>query len=124
MTSFRKGQIYVTVVRDPERRCVIGVENGRDTDAVVRFSYEFESKGGESCRISHISMDMSKAYKAGCAECFPYAKTVYDKFHVKKLMLDGMDEVRKEEQGKKSRNWKWMGRKLLMIPHSRMSKDQ
>ena len=123
-TSFRKGQSYVTVIGDPERRCIIGVENGRNADAVVRFSYEFESKGGESCRISHISMDMSKPYKAGCAECFPYAKTVYDKFHVKKLMLDGMDEVRKEEQGKKSRNWKWMGRKLLMIPQSRMTKDQ
>lgn len=123
-TSFRKGQSYVTVIGDPERRCIIGVENGRNADAVVRFSYEFESKGGESCRISHISMDMSKPYKAGCAECFPYAKTVYDKFHVKKLMLDGMDEVRKEEQGKKSRNWKWMGRKLLMIPQSRMTEDQ
>ena len=37
-------------------------------------------------------------------------------------MLEGMDEVRKEEQGRKSR--KWMGRKLLMIPQSRMTKDQ
>ena len=123
-TSFKKGHSYVTVVGDPVRRCVIGVENGRDMDAVVRFSYDFESKGGECDKVSSVSMDMSKTYKAGCTECFPNAKTVYDKFHVKKLILDGMEEVRREEQGKKSRYKRWMGRKLLMIPEKRMTKEQ
>ena len=44
---------------------VIGVENGKDAEAIADFHMDFELKGGESSRISHISMDMSKAYKAG-----------------------------------------------------------
>ena len=49
--------------------------------------------------------------------------TVIDKFHVKKLMLDAMDKVRREEQGKEWKQRK-MGRKLLMIPETRMNEQQ
>jgi hypothetical protein len=30
----------------------------------------------------------------------PISKTVYDKIHFKKLLLDGMDEIIQEEQGR------------------------
>ena len=41
---------------------------------------------------------MSRAYRCGVAECFPYAKLTADKFYVKKLVLEAMDKVRKAEQ--------------------------
>lgn len=123
-TSFKRGHSYVTVVGDPELRRVIGVEEGRDIDAVERFSLDFESKGGDCNRVNNVSMDMSKAYKSACTMCFPKAKVVFDHFHVKKLILDGMDTVRKEEQGKQIAHSKTAGKKLLMIPEKRMTEQQ
>lgn len=123
-TSFKRGQSYVTVVGDPVRRRVIGVENGRDVDAVERFSLDLIARKGDCNKITHVSMDMSVTYKKACELCFPQAKLVYDHFHVKKLVLDGMDEVRREEQGKKFARSKSAGRKLLMIPERRMTERQ
>jgi transposase len=67
---------------------------------------------------------MSKSYQSACSICFPQAKIVFDHFHVKKLVLDGMDEVRREEQGRKYARSKMAGRKLLMIPERRMTAAQ
>lgn len=123
-TSFKRGQSYVTVIGDPPRRRVIGVEDGRDVDAVERFSLDLEAKGGDCNKITHVSMDMSATYQKACELCFPKAKLVFDHFHVKKMVLEGMDEVRTEEQGKKMARKKNAGRKLLMIPEGRMTDEQ
>lgn len=123
-TSFKRGQSYVTVVGDPVGKRVIGVEEGRKSEAVERFSYDFMARGGDCTKIRHISMDMSRAYKSGSEICFPNARLVFDKFHVKKMVLDGMDEVRRQEQGRVfARSWQ-AGKKLLMIPQSRATEQQ
>ena len=49
---------------------------------------------------------------------------VYDHFHVKKLMLDAMDIVRREEQGRKIARSRSAGRKLKMIPEHKMNEQQ
>jgi len=122
-TSFKKGQSYVTIVCDANARRVIDVEDGRGAAQVEQFSLKLEIKGGDSNKIKHAVSDMSGAYLSGIADCFPNAKSIIDKFHVKKLMLDAMDKVRREEQGKERRQRK-AGRKLLMIPESRMNEQQ
>jgi len=103
-TSFKKGQSYVTVVTDATARRVIDVEEGRSSE-------------------QQVASDMSAAYLKGVADWFPNAKSVIDKFHVKKLLLDAMHEVRREEQGKEARSKK-AGRKLLMIPEGKMTEQQ
>jgi len=123
-TSFKRGQSYVTVVGDPLRRRVIGVEDGRDLASVERFSLAFMARGGDCNAVESVSMDMSQTYRAGCALCFPKARAVYDHFHVKQLVLSGMDEVRREEQGKKYARSRSAGKKLLMIPEGRMTDQQ
>jgi len=123
-TSFKRGQSYVTVIGDPIRHRVIGVEEGRDMAAVERFSLDFEAKGGDCSKVRQVSMDMSRTYHQASRFCFPEAKVVFDHFHVKKLVLDGMDDVRREEQGKVAARNKKAGRKLLMIPEGRMTEQQ
>ena len=123
-TSFKKRQSYVTIILDAIERRVIDVEAGRDSGTVVKFSYKLEEKGGDCNRIAQVSSDMSRAYMSGVAECFPYAKLTIDKFHVKKLMLDAMDEVRKVEQRENKSKELNNSRKLLMIPLEKMSSDQ
>jgi len=115
-TSFKRGQSYVTVIVDAAARRVIDVEEGRNDQTVINFSYKLEKKGGLCEKISFVTSDMSKAYMNGVQECFPYAKLTVDKFHVKKLMLEAMDEVRKAEQREHKSKELLNSKKLLMIP--------
>ena len=123
-TSFKKGQSYVTVICDAKARKVIDVEEGRDAQTVIRFSYKLEEKGGNCEKINVYVSDMSLAYEIAKEECFPNALQVIDKFHVKQKMLEAMDEVRQEEQGKKTSKSRKSGKKLLMIPESRQTEQQ
>jgi len=123
-TSFKKGQSYVTVICDAKQRKVIDVEEGRDAETVVKFSYKLEEKGGDCNKIKVFISDMSAAYEKAKEECFPNALQVIDKFHIKQAMLQAMDEVRREEQGKAISRSKQSGKKLLMIPQSKQTEQQ
>lgn len=123
-TSFKRGQSYVTVICDAKARKVIDVEEGREAQAIEDFSCKLEQKGGSCENINLFVSDMSPAYESGKEICFPNAQNVIDKFHVKQLMLKAMDEVRQEEQGRKTSRSKKSGKKLLMIPESRQTEQQ
>jgi transposase len=123
-TSFKRGQSYVTVIVDAQKRRVIDVEPGRSEDTVIDFSYKLEEKGGDCENILFASSDMSRAYRSGIHFCFPKAKHTIDKFHVKKLMLDAMDEVRKSEQQEQKSKLLHLGRRVLMIPDAKQTEKQ
>ena len=123
-TSFKRGQSYVTIIIDAAKRRVIDVEQGRAAEQVWAFSEKLEAKGGESQKITQVASDMSAAYLSGVRDCFPEAQLVIDRFHVSKLMRDAMEEVRREEQGAKAARNRTSGKKLLMIPESRMNEKQ
>ena len=123
-TSFKRGQSYVTVISDVKARRVIDLEEGRDIKTVEKFSYKLEEKGGDSNKIRTFVSDMSSAYIGAKELCFPNARLVIDKFHVKQLMLTAMDEVRKDEQGKIKSKRRDAGKKLLMIPEARQTDQQ
>lgn len=122
-TSFKRGQSYVTVIIDAAKRRVIDVEDGRAAQQIIDFSYKLEEKGGSCEKISFVSSDLSSAYRTGFQFCFPNAKHTVDKFHVKKLLLDALDEVRKSEQQEQKIKRKF-SKKLLMIPETRQTKEQ
>lgn len=123
-TSFKRGHSYVTIVSDAQARRVIDVEEGRDAQTIVNFSYKLEDKGGDCNKIKQYVSDMSATYISAKAECFPNARLIIDKFHVKQLMLKAMDEVRRAEQGKEKSKQRKSGKKLLMIPETRQSEQQ
>ena len=123
-TSFKRGQSYVTIVYDAEKSRVIDVENGQKTQTFIDFSYKLESKSGDCGRTRYASGDMSQAYTLGISFCFPNAKHVIDKFHVKNEMLDTMDEVHRNEQRETKHKSNAVNRKLLMIPEARQTATQ
>lgn len=108
------------MVADADAHRVIDVEDGRSEQQVIDFSYKLEEKGGECEKIEYASSDMSSAYRSEIAFCFPKAKHTVDKFHVKKLMLDALDEVRRTEQKSKKKK-EVISRKLLMIPENKQT---
>ena len=57
-----------------------------------------EIKGCKSEQITNTSIDLSPAFISGIMENFPNSQITFDRFHVKKLLNEAMDEVRKLER--------------------------
>jgi transposase len=96
-TSFRKRHEYVTVVSDIDRSRVLHVADDRTHESLDGF---WDLLTSEQVRaIEAVAMDMSAAYVRSTREHVPEADTkiCFDRFHVAKLLNDGVNTVRKEE---------------------------
>lgn len=124
-TSRLRGHDYVTLVIDAGQRRVIDVEQGRDKATVSAFADKLEQHGGDRGLITAVTSDMSRSYIPAIAENFPNALSVVDKFHVKQVLMNALDDVRKAEQrSAASKKELFLGRKLFMIPKARMTEAQ
>ena len=124
-TSFKRGHKYVTLVIDAAKRRVIDVEEGRDSETVRLFADKLAAKGGSPEKVASVTSDMSKTYLPAIEKNFPNAENIIDKFHVKKVLIDALDEVRKAEQKEVSdKKALFRGRRLFMIPQTRLSTEQ
>ena len=124
-TSFRRGHRYVTLVLDAQRRRVTDVEPGRGKDTVHSFTQKLEQRGGNRANIKSVTSDMSKSYVPAIREVFTNAIHVIDKFHVKQILINALDEVCKAEQKQvEDKRTLFLGRRLFMIPQSRLSEEQ
>lgn len=97
-TSKRKGHDYVTLAVDLDERRVLHVTEGKDKNAVKAVKSYLESKGVNSDKVKHASIDMSPSFISGITEHFPKAEIHFDRFHVVALLNEAMDEVRKAER--------------------------
>ena len=124
-TSFKRGHKYVTLIIDAAKRRVIDVEEGRDKETVRLFAEKLSAKGGNPEKITAVTSDMSKTYLPAIEENFSNAENIIDKFHVKKVLIDALDEVRKAEQKAfADKKDLFRGRRLFMIPETKLSGEQ
>ena len=96
-TSLRKGQNYITVVHDLEKKRLLFACEGRDHQTVLDFASDLKAHGGEPEQIQHVCQDMSAAYAKGVGQALPKAHISYDRFHIVAMATKAMDEVRQEE---------------------------
>ena len=96
-TSLRRGQHYITVVHDLEAKRLLFATEGRDHQTVVDFAEDLKAHGGDPAAVRHVCQDMSAAYTKGVGLALPDAAISYDRFHVIKLAMSAMDEVRRTE---------------------------
>lgn len=94
-TSYKRRHHYLTVVCDMKRGRVIWVGEGKSGKTLDGFFDEFGEERARRLRV--VSMDMSQAYTTVVKNRAPQADIVYDKFHVVKLLLEAIDEVRRAE---------------------------
>jgi transposase len=94
--SYGRPKKFLTVVVDHERGRVVWAAEGKSSETLDQF---FRLLGPErSGQIEVITMDMSAAYMKSVAAWAPRAEIVFDRFHVVRLLLDAVDEVRREQQ--------------------------
>ena len=93
--ALKKGHVYSTVFYDHDRRCVIEMVMGRDSDVVGEF---FKRMGPQWCaNVKVVTCDLWKAYKRAVRKYLPNATIITDKFHVFQYAADALDELRRDE---------------------------
>jgi transposase len=124
-TSFKRGHKYVTLVIDAAKRRVVDVEKGRDSETIRLFADKLSAKCGDPKQITAVTSDMSKSFLPAIAEHFPNAENIIDQFHVKKVLIDALDKVRKTEQKTVAdKRGLFLGRRLFMIPQKKVDVEQ
>jgi len=94
--SRRKGQVYLTVVYDLERRVLLWVGEDRTEEAVKKFFPE--EMGRRRCStLQVVCMDMWAAYVNLVKEYAAQAQILFDRFHIVKHLQEAVDEVRRSE---------------------------
>ena len=93
--SFLKGQSYVTIMTDPERKRVIDVAQNRKKDSVDTLWDSLTDK--QKSGVKAVSMDFWRAFITGAENHVPGAAIVHDKFHIMKYMNEAVDKVRRKE---------------------------
>lgn len=97
-TASRRGHNYITLFADLDESRLLYATEGRNAEVLGRFRLDLLAHGGEPEQIEELCMDMLPAYLKGAAEQFPLAEITFDRFHVLRLLNDGVDQVRREEQ--------------------------
>jgi transposase len=93
--SRRKGQVYLTVVYDLERRVLLWVGDERTEEAVRPFFTK--EMGPRRCRtLQVVCMDMWAAYANLVREHAPKAQILFDRFHIVKHLHEAVDTVRRD----------------------------
>ncbi len=93
--SRRKGQVYVTVVYDLERRVLLWVGNDRTEEAVRPFFTE--ELGKRRCHtLRVVCMDMWATYANLVREHAPNAQLLFDRFHIVQHLNEAVDAVRRQ----------------------------
>src|ERR1700736_4645770 len=94
--SRRKGQVYLTVVYDLERRVLLWVGEDRTEEAVKKFFTE--EMGQRRCStLQVVCMDMWACYANLVREHAPQAQILFDRFHIVKHLNEAVDQVRRAE---------------------------
>lgn len=103
-TASRRGQRYVTVFLDMQRKQepVIFAVPGRGKAVIKAFSAFLAEQGGHPDNVIEVVCDMSQAFLNGVAENLPQAHVTIDWFHIVQTFTKALNEVRKNERREKT----------------------
>lgn len=96
-TSIAKGHDYISLFVDLCRRKTIFISEGKSNKTVANFSEDLTDHNAKAEQIKEVSCDMSPAFIKGVTERLPNAKITFDKFHILKIINNGVDKVRRAE---------------------------
>lgn len=96
-TSIAKGHDYITLFVDLLEKRTVHISDGKGSATVVDFVDYLEDRKGDREQIGNVSCDMSPAFIKRVDEQLPKAEITFDKFHILKVINEGVDQVRREE---------------------------
>jgi len=96
-TASRRGHTYVSFFYDMSAKKLLFGTSGKDKATVKAFQEDFAKHGGNPEAVTQACSDMSPSFISGIQEYFPNADITFDKFHIVKIINEGVDAVRREE---------------------------
>ena len=90
--AVRKGHVYKTIVVDLETGHIIYVGDGKGADALAKF---FKRVKKYNVNIEYVATDLSAAFISAVKKNLHKAQLVFDHFHVKKIVNDNVDKLRR-----------------------------
>jgi transposase len=96
-TSQKKRHDYITLFVDMVKKKIIYIADGKSNKTVIDFVSHLKKHKGDPEKITEVSSDMSPAFIKGINENLPNAEITFDKFHILKIINEGVDKVRREE---------------------------
>jgi transposase len=97
-TATRRGHNYVTVAVDLDGNRVVFATPGKDSSCIGAAAQDLKKHGGDPNKVTTVACDMSVAFTKGIGEYLPKATITYDRFHVTKLVVDAVQQTRRDEQ--------------------------
>lgn len=97
-TASRRGHNYISLFVDLDGPAVLFGTEGKDAATVAAFAADLKAHGGNPEKVTEVCQDMSAAFIKGVTESLPNASITFDKFHVKKIITDAVDQTRRAER--------------------------
>ncbi len=92
-----KGPDYITLFVDLYKKAEVHISDDKSSQTVVDFVAVLEQQKGNKEQVKSVSCDMSPAFIKGIKENLPNAQITFDKFHIIKIINEGLDKVRRAE---------------------------
>lgn len=111
-------------VADPVKHQVIDILPSRNTEDLCKHFLEYPYK--ERAVVKKIVMDLSTLFRSVAKTMFPEAKIVADKFHVIRVVINSLENVRKRIQKEfhaTKRKWFKRSRYLLLKPEYKLTDE-
>ena len=107
------GYKYQSILTDPEHKVILDILPNRFEGDLTSHFRTFENRN----EVKYFLSDMNPHFRAVAAACFPKAKRIADRYHVTRMCMWAMENVRKKEQAKLSKKFRIYfkkSRQLLM----------
>lgn len=102
--SHLRGQVYNTVVSDPDRPCVLDLIETRKRKPLQDFLASLPD--AIKAAIKEVCIDMHQPYRDAVATTLPDAAIVCDRFHIERMVADAVDALRRAIQNRVGRGRK------------------
>lgn len=94
-TSLSRGELYTIVTNKDahgRKNAIVAMVLGTDADTVIHALRQINSALRNE--VTEVTLDLSESMNKICRMAFPRASRVIDRFHVQRLALDAVQEIR------------------------------
>lgn len=118
------GEKFQCNLADPVKHKIIDILPSRGSEDLCKHFLEYPY--GERAKVKKVVMDLSTLFRSVAKQLFPEAKIIADKFHVIRVVINSLENVRKRIQKEfhdTKRKWFKRSRQLLLNPEYKLTDE-
>ena len=118
------GEKFQCNLADPVKHKIIDILPSRNVEALCKHFLDYPYQ--ERAKVKKITMDLSSLFRSVAKTIFPEAKIIADKFHVIRVVVNSLENVRKRIQKEfhaSKRKWFKRSRYLLLKPEYQLTDE-